>query len=113
MIVCTVPRETNASPPFARTRSATASMSATVASGVITTTMRSNLLVLPGRTVRRSRNPGRPARGRSLLGGRWRLGRVVPAVEEPEADVLLHLWQMVADGGRGWQATRAHRRSMR
>ena len=57
-----------------------------------------------------SRNPGRPARGRSLLGGRWRLRRVVPVVEDPDVDAPLHLEQMVADGGRGWQATRDRRR---
>ena len=57
-----------------------------------------------------SRNPGHTARGRSLLGGRWRLRRVVPAVEEPDVDAPLHLEQMVADGGRGWQAAHARRR---
>src|SRR4249919_3619777 len=67
MIVCTVPRDTNASPPCARTRSATASMSMSVASAVMTTTMWSNLLGRPDRTAREAETPGRPARGRWLL----------------------------------------------
>src|SRR4051812_50098433 len=68
MIVWTVPRETNASPPLARTRSETASISPSVALCSITMTMWSNLHVRPGRTAREVETPGGSARGRWLLG---------------------------------------------
>ncbi len=55
MIVWTVPRETNASPPEARTRSATASTSASVASRFITTTM--SFPPFPA-SARRRKTPG-------------------------------------------------------
>ncbi len=65
MIVCTVPRETKASPSAARTRSATASMSASVASAFITTTMSSSVPWDRG-PPRDEKTPG-PARGRCLF----------------------------------------------
>ena len=93
MIVCTVPRETNASPPAARTFSATASMSASVASAFITTTM--SLPVPLGMSrdhgpPRDEKTPG-PARGRCPLVYGRRLRRAAPVIGKPAVEEVLHV----------------------
>src|SRR5712691_4169518 len=99
--VCTVPRETNASPPALRTFSSTSAMSASVASAFITTTIWNDLPIgvpvmsrfgWPGE----ARTPGLPARGPCPLAGYRRLRRAGPEVEEPVAVRALHVPAMVA-----------------